>query len=517
MMLAMSKAIRTAERDDGVDESSATGDGGGVTQATRDDRNAFPRLDPDQIERAKAFGQVDDLPCGTVIFERGERSVDFFIMLRGRCEIYDDGVCDDDGQPRAIHVHGERGFTGELDLFSDRKIIVSGRIVTEDGSDGRVLRIPRPNFAKLLSAEPDVGDTVMRAFILRRIGLIDHDQGGVILIGKRNSSGMLRLQRFLKRNGYPMKQAYLDEDGETAALMERYGVAEGDVPAVVCSDEHILKNPGIAEVADCLGLTENPGDETRDVAVIGAGPAGLAAAVYAASEGLSTVILEAEAPGGQAGTSSRIENYLGFPTGLSGLELAGRAQAQAQKFGATLVLPREVEKLEIGHGDDDDGSGNGTYQFHTGRGGTVRARAAVIACGARWRTLDLDNFGKFEGSGIHYAATAVEAELCDGSEVIVVGGGNSRRPGRGVPVPPRGEGAHARPRRRPGRQHERLPVATHRGERRHRPAHPDRDRRARRRRVAGRGDVAEQQWGAAHLPLPARVPHDRRGAQQRLA
>ena len=423
MMLVMSEAIRTAERDDGVDESSATGDGGGMTQATRDDRNAFPRLDPDQIERATAFGKVEDLPCGTVIFERGERSVDFFIILKGRCEIYDDGVCDDDGTPRAIHVHGERGFTGELDLFSDRKIIVSGRIVTEDGADGQVLRIPRPNFAKLLSAEPDVGDTVMRAFILRRIGLIDHNQGGVILIGKRDSSGMLRLQRFLKRNGYPMKSAYLegDDDGasaeETAALMERYGVGEADVPAVVCSDEHILKNPGIAEVADCLGLTENPGDQTRDVAVIGAGPAGLAAAVYGASEGLSTVIIEAEAPGGQAGTSSRIENYLGFPTGLSGQELAGRAQAQAQKFGATLVLPREVQELKVG----DDG----TYTFHTGHGNGVRTRAAVIACGARWRTLDLPNFGRFEGSGIHYAATAVEAELCEGSEVIVVGGGNS--------------------------------------------------------------------------------------------
>ena len=390
---------------------------------TRDDKHAFPSLSDDQIRRACKFGEKLELGEGHVVFARGEREVDFFIVLDGCIEIYndDDGPTSSDGDdaPDVIHLHQKHGFTGELDLFSSRKILVSGRM----GADGAVLRVPRANFGKLLSAEPDVGDVVMRAFILRRLGLIDNAQGGVVLVGRKNSGPMLSLTRFLRRNGYPLKTLEVD-DPETAdearGVLDHRGVGDDELPLVVCSNDVSLRRPTLREVADCLGLTEHPHHKDEapyDVTVIGAGPAGLAAAVYAASEGLRTIILEAEAPGGQAGTSSRIENYLGFPTGVSGWELAARAQHQAQKFGATLTLPRRVETIAC--------CGDACYRLTLDGGEEVRTRTAVVACGARWRTLDLDNFHDFENRGIHYAATSVEAELCGDSEVIVVGGGNS--------------------------------------------------------------------------------------------
>ncbi|MEM8873812.1 MAG: FAD-dependent oxidoreductase [Planctomycetota bacterium] len=389
--------------------------------ATRDDGKAFPRLTDDQVARAARFGEVETLPSGTVIFQRGETKVDFFIVLRGRVEIYDDGVCDEDGTPTVIHVHREHGFTGELDLFSGRKILVSGRLATDDGQPGQVLRVPRQVFARLMSAEPDVGDVVLRAFILRRLGLIDNAQGGVLLIGLRGAGETLRLERFLRRNGYPLRVLHID-DADTKAeanevLAER-DMTDAALPVLVCSETHTLSRPSIAQVGECLGLTESPEPGlTYDVAVVGAGPAGLAASVYAASEGLRTLVIEGEAPGGQAGTSSRIENYLGFPTGVSGWELAARAEHQAQKFGATLLVPRRAERLER--------SDAGGYLLHLDRGAPVRARTIVIACGARWRTLDLQDYEKFENNGIHYAATAIEADACRDKKVVVIGGGNS--------------------------------------------------------------------------------------------
>ena len=392
--------------------------------ATRDDRHAFPQLTGEQVDRAGGYGEVEELPDGTVIFERGQRAVDFFVVLAGRVEIYDDGVCDGDGRPQVIHVHRERGFTGELDLLSNRKILVSGRLCgDEGGAAGRVLRVRRGDFARLMSGEPDVGEVVMRAFILRRLGLVDNSQGGVALIGRNDSGDLLRLRRFLKRNSYPIKTLFVDDPDtreEAAELLRDHDLGDDALPVVICSSTAALVRPDVAAVADCLGLTEEPdGEATYDVAVIGGGPAGMAAAVYAASEGLKTIIVESEAPGGQAGTSSRIENYLGFPTGVSGWELAARAEHQAQKFGATLSVPRSATRLE-----PCDGGGDG-YRVHLDRGPAVRCRGVVLACGARWRTLDLDNFADFEGRGIHYAATAVEADLCRDAEVVVVGGGNS--------------------------------------------------------------------------------------------
>jgi thioredoxin reductase (NADPH) len=384
------------------------------------DQRAFPRLSEEEIQQIERFGQVESLPSGTTIFERGERSVDFFVVLKGRVEIFDDGTVEENDEPRVVHVHMEHGFTGELDLFSSRKILVNGRVVTEDGSDAEVLRVPRDQFSRMLSAEPQVGEIVMRAFIHRRLDLIQTASGGVLMIGQRNSPATLELRRFLRRNGYPLRLLYIDDEKEGEAAnreIQERGYCEDELPIVVCSPQHTLCRPSVAQVAECLGLTEqHDPDQVYDVTVVGAGPAGLAAAVYAASEGLKTLILEAQALGGQAGTSSRIENYLGFPTGLSGEELAGRGQAQAQKFGATLSLPRQAKGLEL-H--------NGMYRVELDQGPAVTTRTVVVACGARWRTLDIENCDRFTGSGIHYAATTVEADLCKDKQVVVIGGGNS--------------------------------------------------------------------------------------------
>ncbi|HEX8374355.1 MAG TPA: FAD-dependent oxidoreductase, partial [Geminicoccaceae bacterium] len=291
--------------------------------------------------------------------------------------------------------------------------------------------------------------TIMRAFILRRVGLIQHHQGGVTVAGARRSGDTLRVQRFLGRNGYPVRM--LEADGARAAdadeagtLLATYGLGVHDGPLVVCGRDRVLRNPTNRELADCLGIAErlDPGN-VFDLAVVGAGPSGLAAAVYAASEGLDTVVLEAEAPGGQAGTSSKIENYLGFPTGISGQALAGRAQVQAQKFGARIAVPRRVERLACDLRP---------YTLHLDDGTAVQARTVAIATGAHYRKLDhLANFDRFEGNGVHYAATAIEAGLCLDEEVAVVGGGNSAgqaaiflsRHARHVHILVRGEGLAA--------------------------------------------------------------------------
>ena len=375
----------------------------------------FPRLSDEQVARARAFGCVQDLPKGTVLFSRGDRTVDFFLVLEGHIEIYDDGP---DGEPNVFTIHAKHQFTGELDLFNDRDILVGGRM----GADGTVARMSRPQFRRLLAAEPDIAETVMRAFILRRVGLMQHAQGAVTLVASRShgAGDGLRLQRFLSRNGYPLRVLDLESDGAAArAVLEANGFGPEDVPVVVCGPGRVLRKPSNAELADCLGIAEEiPAGAVFDVAVVGAGPSGLASAVYAASEGLGTLVLEAEAPGGQAGTSSKIENYLGFPTGISGQALAGRAQVQAQKFGARIAVPRSAARLDCERRP---------YALSLDDGTEVRAKAVVIATGARYRRLGhLENFDRFEGgNGIHYAATAIEAGLCEREEVAVVGGGNS--------------------------------------------------------------------------------------------
>ncbi len=370
----------------------------------------FPTLTDAQINRAKPFGVLEKLAKGAVLFERDERTVDFFIVLSGDIEIYEHRR---EGQ-KIITIHGEKQFTGEIDLFNDRKILVGGRM----GKGGEVIRINRANFRKLMSAEPDIGEIVMRAFILRRVGLISHQQASVTLIGPRESRDTMRIERFLRRNGYPVV-ILSDLDGEECReVLRRFNVSKDDLPAVLIHHgENFLRNPSTFEIAEHLGLIEEI-DQTGsyDVAIIGAGPAGLSAALNAASEGLRTIALEAEAPGGQAGTSSKIENYLGFPTGISGQALAGRAQIQSQKFGAKIALPRAVEKIDCG---------KRPFAITLDSGETIAARAIVIASGARYRSLGLAREKEFENAGLYFAATAMEGGFCEGEEVVIVGGGNS--------------------------------------------------------------------------------------------
>ncbi len=370
----------------------------------------FPHLSPEMVARVAAYGREEVLGEGAMVFSRGERSVDFFLVLDGAIEIFD---LDDTGRPNVFTVHGPSQFTGEIDLFNDRQILVSGRA----RAGTRVVRVRRPDFHRLVTAETDIGEINMRAFILRRVGLIRHAQGGVVVIGPGHGGDTLRIERFLSRNGYPHRLFDTEAEADAAAFLKGFSVTSDELPVVVLGGGDVLRKPSNSELADALGLTEDlTGAEVFDLAVVGAGPAGLAAAVYGASEGLRTVVVESMAPGGQAGTSSRIENYLGFPTGISGQALAGRAFLQAQKFGAKMAVSRAVDRLDCSAAP---------YVLQLEGQGRLRARAVVIATGARYRKLDVPGYERFEGSGIHYAATAVEAKLCVREEVIVVGGGNS--------------------------------------------------------------------------------------------
>ncbi len=369
----------------------------------------FPRLSPEMAGRVASYGREERLPDGALLFERGQRSVDFFLVLEGAVEIFDT----EDGRPNVFTVHGERQFTGELDLFNDREILVSGRARGET----RVVRVRRETFRRLVMGEPDIGEIVMRAFILRRTGLIQHQQGAVTLVGPGHGGDTLRLQRFLSRNGYPLRLLDTEVDPDGHGLVRGFDLRPEMLPVVILPDHQVLRNPSVPQLADELGIAEQvEAGKVHDVAVVGAGPAGLAAAVYAASEGLETVVIETMAPGGQAGTSSKIENYLGFPTGISGQALAARAWTQAQKFGAKLAISREAVGL------DCEGP---PFHVELEDGRSIQARSVIIATGARYRKLDLPEYDRFEGQGIHYAATALEAALCRQEEVVIVGGGNS--------------------------------------------------------------------------------------------
>lgn len=381
-----------------------------LTDRSRQEARTFPRLNAEMVARVAAYGAEEMLPRGTLLFERGQRGVDFFLVLDGAIEVFDQDAC---GETNVFTVHRKHQFAGEVDLFSDRQALVSART----GVDSRVLRIGNSAFRRLVVGEPDIGEIIMRAYILRRVGLIEHHHGGVVLIGPGRGGDTLRLQRFMTRNAYPFRLLDIDADPAAGGFLAHFSLEPSDLPVVVAPGDRLLRNPSNGALADELGLTELL-DPTKvyDLAVVGAGPAGLAAAVYGASEGLDTVVIEGVAPGGQAGTSSRIENYLGFPTGISGQALAGRAQMQAQKFGARLAISRAAVRLDC-TGDP--------FRLTLDDGQSVAARAVVVATGARYRKLDLANFARYEGQGIHYAATTMEAQLCTGGVVAVVGGGNS--------------------------------------------------------------------------------------------
>ena len=397
-----------------VAEKSARVSFAGQRRAVPEGRDAaaFPQLSESQVEAVKRFGEIEALADGDVVFQRGQRNADFLVIVDGCIEIYDFNC---QGEPQVFTRHCDRQFTGEIDLFSDRKVLVSGRAA----GPTRVIRVSNAGFRDLLASEPEIGDILVRAFVLRRLGILESNLGGSLLIGCHDDPATLEIQQFLRRNGYPAQTWFYEDDAEARRIVAEHDRGADDLPLFLCHGEDALVKPDLRTLAAATGLIEKPDTENvYDVAIVGAGPGGLAAAVYAASEGLKTLVLERNAPGGQAGTSSKIENYLGFPTGLSGQDLAGRAQIQSQKFGAKLTLPMDVRGLDY----DDD---NECHTIKLDCDSSVRCRAMIIASGARYRKLNLDNEHRYEGLGLYYAATALEAGLCEGEEVIVVGGGNS--------------------------------------------------------------------------------------------
>jgi thioredoxin reductase (NADPH) len=370
---------------------------------------AFPQLTEEMVERLRPYGREETVPANHSLFIPGERQVDMFVVLDGEITI---SLPTAGGETKVIAHHRRFDFSGELNLLNAQGSLVGARTVTES----RILRIPRSELQRLMRAEGDIANLIAQATIWRRIGLLGEATGGIVLMGHAGDAEMTELQRFLVRNSYPHR--IVEAPVEEAAPPD-IGLSDFDSssPAVVLSDGRTLYRPTIAELADELGITELPDPEMiYDVTVVGAGPAGLAAAVYAASEGLCTLVIESIAPGGQAGTSSKIENYLGFPTGISGQRLASRAQLQALKFGVRFAISREVITAE---------QIDGIHKLTLAGGISVRSRSVVVATGAQYRKLSVENYSQFENHGIYYAATAMESLLCRDNEVIVVGGGNS--------------------------------------------------------------------------------------------
>jgi thioredoxin reductase (NADPH) len=371
---------------------------------------AFPILPQAQIDRIRPSGRVRNVERGEILFEPNDTAIPFFVLLSGRMEIVQPNF----GGERQIATHGPGEFTGEISMISGQRSLVRGR-VTEPG---QFIEVEGDAFRSLIAKDAELSEILLRAFILRRLELIRGGYGNVILLGSRHSARTLELREFLTRNGHPYIYIDLDTDSSSQELLDRFDVKASEVPVVICSvSSKVMRNPTIQELANCLGFNSSVEDlHVRDVIVIGAGPAGLAAAVYAASEGLDVLVIETRAPGGQAGSSSKIENYLGFPTGVSGLELAARATTQAQKFGANMLIARSVVKLDCDRRP---------YQVVLDSGDAPPARAIVIATGAQYNKPQLANLEKFEGEGIYYGATYIESQLCGGEEAIVVGGGNS--------------------------------------------------------------------------------------------
>ena len=379
----------------------------------------FPVLDASQIETAKRFasGPARDFAPGAQVFAAGERNVPAWLVVKGSMEVARRDGLDHEAE---ITSHGPGQFSGEVSQIAGRASLAAGYA----GPQGcTALPLDAAHVRALMIGSAEVGEIMMRAFILRRVGLIEAGGAGSVLVGIPGTRDLVRLQGFLGRNGYPYSvlDAVNDEDGRS--IVERFGVQQSELPLMVCQSGAVLKRPTDAEAGVCLGITpELDPENVYDVAIIGAGPAGLATAVYAASEGLSVLVLDQRAFGGQAGASARIENYLGFPSGISGMALAGRAFNQALKFGAEIAIPLEVTRLECGKPGRKPGD---PFRMEFTNGGSVRARVVVIASGARYRQPAIPGLAAFEGRGISYWASAVEAKLCEGEEVALIGGGNS--------------------------------------------------------------------------------------------
>ena len=368
----------------------------------------FPKLTPAQISRIAAHGHVRSVQSGEVLMEQGDTSVPFFVVITGEVEI----VRPFGTHETLITVHGPGEFTGEVNMLSNRRSLVRARAT----KPSKVIELDHEQILSLVQTDAELSDILMRAFILRRVELIAAGVGDIILVGSAYSAGTLRVKEFLMRNGHPYSYIDLERDPDVQNLLDSFQISAGEIPVLICRGQLALRNPTNQEIADCLGFNESI-DQThvRDLVIIGAGPSGLAAAVYGASEGLDVLVLETSSPGGQAGSSSRIENYLGFPTGISGQDLAARAYLQAQKFGARMLVAKATRLI----------CDRKPYVIELENGARISTRTVIIATGAQYRKLPLENLSRFEGAGVYYGATFVEAQLCGAEEVIVVGGGNS--------------------------------------------------------------------------------------------
>jgi thioredoxin reductase (NADPH) len=369
----------------------------------------FPTLTAQQVSRIAVHGTRRPVVRGEVLIEVGDRPVPFFVVLSGEVQAFRP---DEQGETLIVSHHAGQ-FSGEANMLSGRRSLARLRV----SEPGEVIQLDHEQLLAVIQTDAELSEILMRAFILRRLELIAHELGDAVVIGSSHSGATLRVKEFLTRNGHPFQYIDLDRDQEAQELLDRFHISVADIPVVICRGRSVLRNPSNAQVADCLGLNEEI-DQNRvsDLVVVGAGPAGLAAAVYGASEGLDVLVLESSMPGGQAGSSSRIENYLGFPTGISGLDLTGRAYAQALKFGARVVVAKGATRLSCdGH----------RYTVDIDQGPRIRARAVIVATGAEYRKPALHNLSTFEGAGVYYGATPMEAQLCAGQDVVIVGGGNS--------------------------------------------------------------------------------------------
>ena len=380
-----------------------------ATAARSNAERMFPALNSAQIARVAARGRLRPVQSGEVLFEAGVATTGFFVVVSGRIEV----VRVSGGTEEVVVTYGRGQFTGEINMLSGRPPLVRARA----GTAGEVVEMDRAHMLALVQTDAEIGEILMRAFIVRRVELIAQGLGDAIVIGSSHCAGTLRTKEFLTRNAHPYTYMDLDHEVDVQAVLDQFHVTAADVPIVVCRGEIVLRNPSNRQIADCLGLNEAvDSSQVHDLIVVGAGPAGLAASVYAASEGLDVLVVEAISPGGQAGSSSKIENYLGFPTGISGQALAGRAFTQAQKFGAHVLIARGATRFSCAPK---------AYAIEIGDDAPLRARAVVIATGAEYRKPLLESIPRFEGIGVYYGATFMEAQLCVAEEVIVIGGGNS--------------------------------------------------------------------------------------------
>jgi thioredoxin reductase (NADPH) len=370
--------------------------------------DVFPTLTLVQLGRIATHGLTRPIQSGDVLIEQGDPDVSFFAVISGELESIRPSAAGD----TLVAVSGPGQFMGEVNTVSGRSAMFRLRV----SKPGKVVELNHQQLLSLVQTDEELSEILMRAFLLRRAELVAAGVGDVVLIGSTHSAETLKLKEFLMRNGHPYSYLDLERDSDVEKLLSGFHVAPGDIPVVICRGQNVLRNPTNQKLAECLGFNVTV-DQThvRDLVIIGAGPGGLAAAVYAASEGLDVLVLETTSPGGQAGASSRIENYLGFPTGISGQELAARAYNQAEKFGAQMLMATGT-RLACDHR---------LHIVEVDNGAHIQARSVVIATGVEYRKLALSNLSRFEGTGIYYGATFVEAQLCAGDEVIVVGGGNA--------------------------------------------------------------------------------------------